>query len=123
MFISYEAKVIIPLVAGCAFLFGVAESVLADHSQWHTNGAAVYETTCIACHGANGKGEIPGVPDFTKKNGPLAKSDEELFTNIKDGFESPGSFMAMPALGGNPDLTDQDIRDVIEYLRKEFEKK
>lgn len=89
----------------------------------YDNGKAAYETTCIACHGVSGKGEIPGVPNFTKKKGPLSKSDEALFLNILNGFQSPGSFMEMPARGGNPELTEQDIRDVIEYLREEFEKK
>ncbi|MEE8258794.1 MAG: cytochrome c [Sphingomonadales bacterium] len=87
------------------------------------NGKAVYGTTCIACHGAKGKGEIPGVPDFTKKKSPLSKSDAELFQNLLNGFQSPGSFMEMPIKGGNPDLTEQDIQDVILYLREEFEKK
>lgn len=87
------------------------------------NGKSVYETTCVACHGNNGKGTIPGVPDFTKKNGPLAKPDLELYMNITEGFQSPGSAMAMPPNGGNPDLTAKEIKDVIAYLRAQFEKK
>ena len=85
-------------------------------------GQSVYGSTCVACHGAKGKGTIPGVPDFTKKKGVLTKTDHELFDNIKNGFQSPGSFMAMPPLGGNPDLTDQDVKDVIAYIRQKFGK-
>ena len=83
-------------------------------------GKAVYGQTCIACHGANGKGTIPGVTDFTAKDGPLSKSDAELVQNISEGFQSPGSFMAMPAKGGNPALTDADVKAVLAYLRSEF---
>ncbi len=86
------------------------------------NGAEVYGETCVACHGENGKGEIPGVPDFTSKDGPLSKSDEILIRNVTNGFISPGAVMEMPALGGNPDLTQQDVKDVIAYLRKTFQK-
>ena len=114
------------LVVAAGFIVSFSgETVLANHEGVsHVEaGKAVYDTTCVACHGENGKGTIPGVPDFNKKKGPLVKSDEELFTSIKDGFQSPGSYMAMPALGGNPDLTDQEVRDVIEYLRAEFAKK
>ncbi|MCH8278702.1 MAG: c-type cytochrome, partial [Proteobacteria bacterium] len=68
-------------------------------------GKAVYSQTCVACHGVNGKGTIPGVTDFTAKDSPLRKSDVELVNNISEGFQSPGSFMAMPAKGGNPTLT------------------
>ena len=87
------------------------------------NGKAVYEETCVFCHGAKGKGEIPGVPDLTRKKGPLTKTDLELFHNIADGFESPGSSMAMPARGGNPDLSDEEVHDVVAYLREKFSKK
>jgi len=83
-------------------------------------GKAVYAQTCIACHGANGKGTIPGVTDFTAKDGPLSKSDAELLQNISEGFQSPGSFMAMPAKGGNPMLTEADVRAVLAYLRAAF---
>ena len=84
-------------------------------------GAEVYGGICVACHGEKGKGEIPGVPDFTSSKGPLAKSDAVLLDHIINGFESPGSDMAMPELGGDEDLTEQDIKNVIAYLRAAFE--
>jgi mono/diheme cytochrome c family protein len=83
-------------------------------------GKAVYAQTCIACHGANGQGTIPGVTDFTGKDSPLSKSEAELVKNISEGFQSKGSFMAMPAKGGNPALTEADVRAVLAYLRAEF---
>jgi len=84
-------------------------------------GAEVYEGTCIACHGGNGKGEIEGVPDFTSPKGPLAmKADEVLLDHITNGFESPDSVLGMPELGGNEDLTEQDVIDVLAYLRASF---
>ena len=83
-------------------------------------GKAVYLQTCVACHGVNGKGTIPGVADFTGKDSPLSKSEAELVKNISEGFQSKGSFMAMPAKGGNPTLTEADVRAVLAYLRAEF---
>ena len=83
-------------------------------------GKAVYSQTCVACHGANGKGAIPGVADLTDKNGSLSKTDAELIKNITEGFQSPGSFMAMPPKGGNPGLTEADIAAVLAYVRSVF---
>jgi len=83
-------------------------------------GKEVFSQTCIACHGANGKGAIPGVADFTDEGGSLSKSDAELIKNITDGFQNPGSFMAMPPKGGNPGLTEADIKAVLAYLRTTF---
>ncbi len=86
-------------------------------------GATVYSQTCIACHGADGKGTIPGIPDFTSAKGRLTKTDDILLTNIIMGYQSEGALMAMPPKGGNPDFTDQDMADVLAYLHKEFQKK
>jgi len=86
-------------------------------------GAEIFNGTCIACHGANGKGAFPGVPDFTQVNGRLSKPDSVLIKHIDNGFESPSSDMAMPELGGNEDLSEQDVKDVIAYLRATFQHK
>ena len=83
-------------------------------------GSVIFHQTCIACHGEDGKGVIPGAPDFTKKGGVLSKPHKFLQAHIENGFEDPNSPMAMPPRGGNPGLSDQDIRDVHEYLHKTF---
>ncbi len=85
------------------------------------HGKEIYSQTCIACHGADGKGTISGVPDLTAAKGRLTKTDEVVLTNIIKGYQSEGSLMAMPPMGGNPDLTEQDIADVLAYLRKEYD--
>ncbi len=85
------------------------------------NGSDVYTQTCVACHGNNGKGTVPGAPDFTREDGPLSQSDETLFKHIKLGFKSSGSPMAMPPKGGNMNLNDSEINAVVEYLREAYD--
>jgi len=86
------------------------------------SGKDLYSQTCVACHGANGTGAIPGTPNFTGSSGPLSKSDNDLIRNIIVGFQSPGSSMAMPAKGGNPDMNTADARAVLVYIRESFGK-
>lgn len=84
------------------------------------DGKTIYGKTCVACHGPDGSGVLPGVPDFTASDGPLTKSDDTLIQHIAEGFQSPGAPMAMPAKGGNPDLSAADVQAVLEYLRENF---
>lgn len=84
------------------------------------NAAMIYRQTCAACHGANGKGVLPGVADFTATDGPLAKSDEELFESIWNGMQRSGQALAMPPKGGDPSLTEADARALVKYLREHF---
>ena len=87
------------------------------------SGEEIYAQTCVACHGADGKGALPGVPNFSRTDGPLGKSNEILQQNILLGYQSDGSPMAMPPKGGNPALTEADIASVLRYLREAFEQK
>jgi mono/diheme cytochrome c family protein len=83
-------------------------------------GEQIYTQTCIACHGGNGAGMVPGAPNFPSKGSPLIKSDDELLNNITNGYQTPGSPMAMPAKGGNTKLNAEDIRNVLKYIREKF---
>ena len=97
-------------------------STSAPKGQSSKTGAAIFRKTCITCHGANGKGAIPGAPDFTSPNGPLKNSDAILQGRVINGYQAPGSPMAMPPKGGNSALTDEDVKAVIQYIRATFSK-
>lgn len=97
---------------------GLVESTTAESTR--ISGKPIYESNCLACHGANGKGSIPGVPDFTAKNGRLSKSDSELLSNIITGIQSPGSSMPMPPRGGNSALSNADLNAVLRYIKASF---
>lgn len=83
-------------------------------------GQDVYNGTCVACHGKNGKGELPGIPDLTRADGPLSQSDDVLIKNMIEGVATEGAFIEMPPMGGNPDLSEQDIVHVLWYMRDTF---
>lgn len=82
-------------------------------------GQQLYGRNCLACHGADGAGAMPGVPDFTATDGPLARPDAVLLRNMINGMARPGT-MAMPARGGNPALSDDDLRAALAYIRRAF---
>jgi len=103
----------------CAALVSVW-AVADTNPHTVTAGEEIYSRTCIACHGANGRGTIPGVTDLTDVKGALSKPDVELLKSISEGFQSPGSMLAMPPKGGNPTLTEEDERAVLAYLRTQF---
>lgn len=97
-------------------------TVAENSSKSTLSGKDVYNKTCIACHGKDGAGTLSGVPDFTKPDGVLSKTDKVLLQNIFSGFQSPGSPIGMPAKGGNPSLTEGDIKAVLKFLRESFTK-
>ncbi|WP_018079099.1 c-type cytochrome [Thiobacillus denitrificans] len=99
---------------------GLAYASLSIAAGDPGRGAMVFNGTCIACHGSDGFGSLPGVPDLTGRTGLLSQDDAVLLKRMTEGFQSPGSPMAMPPRGGDPALTDADLKAVLRYMRKEF---
>tara|TARA_R110002095_G_scaffold124544_2_gene108168 strand:+ start:1076 stop:1405 length:330 start_codon:yes stop_codon:yes gene_type:complete len=101
-------------------LLGASMSATAVYSDELTEATNTYQNLCSACHGADGKGVLPGVPDFTKADGRLSKTDAALASSILDGFKSPGSPMAMPPKGGMPSMSQKQADDLVKYLKLNF---
>ncbi len=95
-------------------------AVASTHQGYR--GADVYARSCIACHGADGAGAMPGIPDLSDGDGPLSKSDEVLLNSIVNGLESGTSPIPMPAMGGDETLTEAEARLVLDYIRRQFGK-
>lgn len=84
-------------------------------------GEAIFASTCSVCHGAVAEG-VPGLgPPLVNNVFIAGLSDEELLAFINEGrpTDHPDNTtgVAMPPKGGNASLTDDDIIDVIAYLR------
>ena len=84
-------------------------------------GKEQYDMLCVACHGPGGEGiEGLGKP-FTTSNFLREKNDEEMLEFIKVGRSSGDPLnttgIDMPPKGGNPALTDDQILDIVAYVR------
>lgn len=86
-------------------------------------GESVYMSTCIACHGPDAKGVTglgkslyPADSEFVR-----SETDDELVKFIlagrtpDDPLNTTG--VGMPAKGGNPAITEQQLHDVVAYIR------
>lgn len=98
------------LVRGVAalILLGGALYAAQSHAADPRNGAKLYNNHCAGCHGAQGNGVMPGMPNFLRGEG-LLKPDAILVQTLERGAGM------MPAFRGL--LTTQELLDVIAYLR------
>jgi cytochrome c553 len=81
---------------------------------------ANWEKQCQKCHGADGKGQTTmgkklRVLDYTDPANQKKFTDEEGFKITKEG-KKQGDSTLMKAY--KEDLTDQEIKDLIAYIRK-----
>lgn len=86
-----------------------------------TAGDNIYHSTCVACHGFNAMG-IPGLGKTLIGSAFVDNlSDDELVTFIRTGRDVSDPLnttgVMMPGKGGNPTLTDDDLLNVVFYIR------
>ncbi|MBI1877312.1 MAG: c-type cytochrome [Chloroflexi bacterium] len=84
-------------------------------------GRTLFTQTCSACHGPTGQG-IQGLgKDLTKSEFVAGQTDIDLLTFIKVG-RGPTDLLnttgiAMPPKGGNPALGEEDLQNIVAFLR------
>lgn len=90
-------------------------------AAWIASGDKLFHSTCMACHGTGGVG-VAGNGKALRDN-PFVQSldDDGLLAFIQSGrgpsdpLNTTG--IQMPPKGGNPALSEDDILDIISYLR------
>ena len=82
---------------------------------------AVYDQICQACHGPEGKGVTGLGKDLTTSTFVAGLDDAGLVEFIKKGRDASDPLnttgIAMPPKAGNPALTDQDLYNVVAFVR------
>ena len=89
------------------------------------SGKRLYVQLCAECHGMAGDGvsemasilaKTGKIPpgDLTDDNWNLGSTDGEIFAVIRDGS---GSNLAMKGLNGRPGIVDEDIWNLVNYVR------
>lgn len=77
------------------------------------NGQRVYESACVACHGAGIAG-APKVGDSGLWANRIAKGRDALYASAINGVQ--GSAGVMPAKGGNAALTNAEVKAAVDYI-------
>lgn len=121
---DYTPLLIVGLVLALLMLFGLGAYWLAENRRLEGaaaamgeerihRGEAIYAAQCAACHGAAGEGGV-GPP---LKNRKVLKdtSDQIFFSVIRSGV--PNTQMPSWSVDFGGPLTDEDIRDVVAFMR------
>ena len=85
-------------------------------------GKDMYAESCQSCHASDGRGSMGWVPDLMEEQAWVTMDENDLFNELKLGVRKSGQRMRMPAKGGNPDLSDKNLMEIIHYMRKAFKK-
>ena len=102
----------------CAIAIGFVV-VFAGPSRAQSAGEKLYKSKCVACHGADGKGDTPtgkklGARDLGSTE-VQSQSDAQLIDLVTKGKGK------MPAYGKT--LKDDEIKDLVGYVRDLAKKK
>jgi cytochrome c5 len=77
------------------------------------DGQKVYQSACIACHGAGVAG-APMVGNAAAWAARIAAGSDSLYANAINGLV--GSLGVMPAKGGNSSLSDAEVKAAVDHM-------
>lgn len=91
-------------------------------AQDPSKGRTVFRAHCVQCHGEKADGRGPLAPRFNPPPADIAastRSDDYMLQIVTRGGEAMGRSSVMPRWG--LELSGQEIRDVVTYLRQVVE--
>ena len=80
------------------------------------SGPQVYNAACNVCHG-NGVGGAPITGDVDAWAARIGQGNDTLYQHAIDGFAGEAGYM--PAKGGNPALSDEEVIAAVDYMIEE----
>ena len=90
------------------------ESTEVAAAEGDNAGKATYGSICVACHGSG----IPGIPqlgDAAAWAPRIEQGNDTLYEHAINGYTG-STGLPMPAKGGNPDLSDDDVKAAVDYM-------
>ncbi len=94
---------------------GVAQGGSSAGAQ--LSGEQLYLQHCAVCHGPDGEGTMPGVPDLTPRPGRLGQSSAVLVRKVMAGITGPDGAVLMPP-GGGSSLTREQVTAIVEFMKR-----
>jgi mono/diheme cytochrome c family protein len=122
------------IMAGIFLLFGIGVVCMSSESPLSATvpgpkqapgqrGKIIYEQTCLPCHQADAGG-VPGMNPPLRKSpyvqGAAARLIGIVLQGLNDGVEIDGETYSNPMPSFSTVLKDQEIADVLSYLRNNF---
>ena len=120
-----EMKELLTIMLFSISLIAVLASISSAEDKGDAaKGKETFNNTCVACHGAEGKGDGVAAAALDPKPRDLSNgeyvstlSNEHLYKVINEGGASVGLSPLMASWGGV--LSEQDIWNVIAYIRQD----
>ena len=100
-----------PLVPAPAAVVAAAPAGDKGAATAGSNGKAVHDATCNACHGTG----LAGAPKTGDKAAWAPRMGQGMAGLVASASKGKG---AMPAKGGNPALSDADLKAAIEFMTR-----
>jgi len=99
-------------VKTCTAAIVLGTSLTLSPPSMAADGKAVFKQVCAMCH----QWGVAGAPRFGDKKAwapRIAKGSETLYKHAIHGFKGIG---IMPAKGGRPGLSDEQVKAAVDYM-------
>jgi cytochrome c5 len=97
-----------------ALLAAASAGTLAQDATRLALGEKVFNADCKVCHDTGkAQNDAPQLSEKSEWKDRLGKGRAELYNNSIEGFSG---YFTMPPRGGNPALSDDEVRAAVDFL-------